>query len=289
MHTYTPYLTLGWSPVYGPLAYGSGLQQPMLEPLDSGRVVLGWREPRSASQDVYYRRFDRGAWEVPQGPIASVTAGGWPLTLLYDPVAARLLTLWENSTPAGPRVQYREAALRGAWDSSDHLLAGPDSGGSSEPLAIQESSGNAMFFWVGQGALHSRTRYGLALAGTPPLIIPPSPAAAHLGASRPNPMSPRTVIPFEVPASLASAPVSRVAGSGVIPPAAPPAKMRLSIHDAAGRAVRVLIDAARDPGRYEVEWDGRLESGARAPAGVYFYRLDLGAGRVETRKLLLLR
>ena len=65
--------------------------------------------------------------------------------------------------------------------------------------------------------------------------------------------------------------------------------MRLSIHDAAGRAVRVLIDAARDPGRYEAEWDGRLESGARAPAGVYFYRLDLGAGRVETRKLLLLR
>ena len=67
----------------------------------------------------------------------------------------------------------------------------------------------------------------------------------------------------------------------------------LRVHDAAGRVVRVLLDAEMDAGAREVRWDGRTDAGDRAASGVYFVKMTLpcDGSNVGTReqKLVLLK
>lgn len=64
--------------------------------------------------------------------------------------------------------------------------------------------------------------------------------------------------------------------------------VKLAIHDAAGRRVRRLVSAVREPGHHRVSWDGRDETGARAASGVYLISLQAGIN-FRTRKLTLLK
>ncbi|MBM3288264.1 MAG: T9SS type A sorting domain-containing protein, partial [Candidatus Eisenbacteria bacterium] len=66
---------------------------------------------------------------------------------------------------------------------------------------------------------------------------------------------------------------------------ASPGIARLDLYDIQGRAVRRLLDGPRPAGLQSVLWDGRDESGAAAPSGIYLYRLRAG-GRNEVRKLI---
>jgi len=59
--------------------------------------------------------------------------------------------------------------------------------------------------------------------------------------------------------------------------------VRLKVHDVSGRAVRSLIDERVPAGTYEVRWDGRDDTGARVPTGVYFCRLSLEEQAVTRR------
>jgi hypothetical protein len=81
----------------------------------------------------------------------------------------------------------------------------------------------------------------------------------------PNPFNPQTTIEYTV------------AGTG---------RVRLGVYDAAGRLVRLLVDAPREAGRYAESWAGFDERGAAAASGVYFIRLEAD-GRVEVRKAVL--
>lgn len=92
-------------------------------------------------------------------------------------------------------------------------------------------------------------------------------ARNNLGLAYPNPFNPSTSIDF------------RVAQSG---------QVRLSIHDAAGRLVRILVETNMTAGEYTVRWNGVDSAGRRAPSGLYFYRLAAG-GYVETRKMVMLK
>jgi hypothetical protein len=64
----------------------------------------------------------------------------------------------------------------------------------------------------------------------------------------------------------------------------------LTIYDAAGRRVRVLVDAAQDPraGGYSASWDGKNDHGEAVASGVYVYRLKAGKATVS-KKMMLLR
>lgn len=87
----------------------------------------------------------------------------------------------------------------------------------------------------------------------------------------PNPVSlatPATVIRYELPFASQTA-------------------VSLRIFNLLGQNVRELVNTAQPAGRYEVQWDGRLANGARAPAGIYFYQLQAGR-QIATQKLMLL-
>jgi hypothetical protein len=65
--------------------------------------------------------------------------------------------------------------------------------------------------------------------------------------------------------------------------------LAMSIYDVRGRLVRhVLNGVVLAAGRHEVTWDGRSDSGAALPSGVYFCRLEAGS-HIQTIKLALLK
>lgn len=67
------------------------------------------------------------------------------------------------------------------------------------------------------------------------------------------------------------------------------ARVRLAIHDARGRRLRVLADGELAAGAHTWRWDGRDEDGRPAPAGCYLARLQGDDGAGVGAKLVLLR
>jgi hypothetical protein len=63
----------------------------------------------------------------------------------------------------------------------------------------------------------------------------------------------------------------------------------LFICDASGREVKRWRSSQQSPGRHEIAWDGTDKLGRRLPGGIYFVRLQVGAGQTQTRCLTLVR
>ncbi len=62
----------------------------------------------------------------------------------------------------------------------------------------------------------------------------------------------------------------------------------VGIFDVAGRLVRTLVDRSLPPGRHDITWDGRDDSGERVSAGVYFVKMKTGSFE-DTKKAVLAR
>jgi hypothetical protein len=102
-----------------------------------------------------------------------------------------------------------------------------------------------------------------------------APTSAALGPSsardaltaQPNPFEHETAIRFEIVRA---------------------ARVRLTIHDVAGRVVRTVLDGMEPAGTHVAAWNGRTDSGRRAAPGVYFARLEDGVRR-QTLRVSLVR
>jgi len=64
-------------------------------------------------------------------------------------------------------------------------------------------------------------------------------------------------------------------------------RVRLRIYNICGQLVCTLVDETKAAGSYSVQWDTRDARGVKVPAGVYFYRMDVGEMHY-TRKLVVL-
>lgn len=94
---------------------------------------------------------------------------------------------------------------------------------------------------------------GVLAVGSRPVALP---RALRLAPGRPTPFAASTAIAYELYTA---------------------SRVRLTVFDAQGRAVRRLVDGAvQAPGPYTVLWDGRDDGGREVGAGAYFYRLEGG-------------
>jgi len=92
------------------------------------------------------------------------------------------------------------------------------------------------------------------------------PVKTELSQNYPNPFNPTTNFGF------------RIADFGLV---------RLTVFDAIGREIKVLVNQQLQPGTYEVSWDASAYS-----SGVYFYKLTVTAGRevfTDTKKMLMIK
>ncbi|MBE2226382.1 MAG: hypothetical protein IAE93_03540 [Ignavibacteria bacterium] len=100
-----------------------------------------------------------------------------------------------------------------------------------------------------------------------------------LSQNYPNPFNPVTKVKFEIPLSRG---VGAEGGRGVL--------TQLSIYDALGKEITVLVNQQLQPGTYEADWDA-----SAYPSGVYYYNLEVspstgsGRGFTETKKMVLIK
>lgn len=93
------------------------------------------------------------------------------------------------------------------------------------------------------------------------------PTTYQLLQNYPNPFNPETTIKYQVPKT---SPVSLV------------------IYNLLGQRVRTLVEEIKEPGYYQISWDGLDKRGNQVASGVYFYRLESGP-YTKTRKMSLLK
>jgi parallel beta-helix repeat protein len=151
------------------------------------------------------------------------------------------------------------------WERQDWsmvMAAGPFDLGPSESVrvsfAIVAGAGRQAFL---ANAAAARI---LGTIDVPP-DSPPARFAVH--ASHPNPFGEATHVSFDLPMR---------------------ALVTAAIFDVQGRCVALLARRVFEPGRHSLEWSGRDDAGRRAPAGVYFYRVET-PGAAAARKIVLLR
>lgn len=66
-------------------------------------------------------------------------------------------------------------------------------------------------------------------------------------------------------------------------------EVRLTVHDTAGRLVRVLVDGSLPAGARAMRWDGRDEAGRELGSGIYFLRVSQAGASAGAVKVLRLR
>ena len=125
-------------------------------------------------------------------------------------------------------------------------------------------------------------RTGLVPRGFPTPAAEPALPRQFAVAWSPNPFNPSVTLRLAVPAPQAAPGAGKAAGSAAA------VHVRVTLYDARGRRVRSLLDEARPPGRYSLQWDGRDGYGTAVPSGIYLYRVEAGS-ETSTGKLTLLR
>jgi hypothetical protein len=112
--------------------------------------------------------------------------------------------------------------------------------------------------------VHAYVHYGTSAIASAIEILPKT---FDLAQNYPNPFNPETVIRYTIPIRN---------------------RVQLIVYDLLGREVAALVDQIREPGTYEVKWDGKNGEGQPVGSGVYFYTLRTGSS-VKTNKMVILR
>lgn len=121
-----------------------------------------------------------------------------------------------------------------------------------------------------QGRIRAYTdRMGYFRLGRKTLIVP---GLTGLGQNYPNPFNPVTTITYDV---------GFVEG--------PDQQVNLSIYNLLGQQVITLVNDQRSIGRHSVKWYGKDNSGISVASGMYFVHMTTSTGKVQTRKVMLLR
>lgn len=238
-----------------------------------GLLISYWNQhPTSASNPAANRAIRFLPLSDALIPGASVTPSSMETVLFQGLSVDRVLQVG-NTGEQGSLLYYAlDTAALPSWLTASSGATGTVQAGRTEPIGLHFDS-------AGLAAGSYETTLAINTSGGH-LVVPvtltvsddatasdAAPAVLTLGQNHPNPFNPSTQIDFGLPAA---------------------SSVRLTVFDVSGRAVATLIDGTLPAGWQRVNWDGRDAQGAAVAAGVYLYRLDVGAERIQ-RKMLLVK
>ena len=249
----------------------------------------GELDPRYAVKDVVLgicREGETRAYpfaDMPDGAVINDRIGDQSLVVVFDAdshtaipyssdVGGDPLNFYAVESEGSLLLEFMDIETGSRWNMLGEAIAGPLAG---ERL-VQMPAYNAMWFaWAAYWPETSIWKTGAGIIDPPPPVT----AIAELGEAVPdrfalqqnipNPFNPQTHIRYQLPHS---------------------GQVSLSVFNAAGQQVRILVDEYQNAGSYLQTWDGRDQRGIPAASGTYFYRLELPAsGLSESRAMSLVR
>ncbi|MEL6593706.1 MAG: hypothetical protein AAFQ68_26630, partial [Bacteroidota bacterium] len=181
----------------------------------------------------------------------------------FDVVPTAKSFVWEFTVESN--LNEDEITLR--WDNREFGSSGKQLilFDVERQLRIDMSQQTTYQSWSQEGERHFKVYYGW------PSFIEDAlqPDKLYLGQAYPNPSEGPVTIPFSLPASQNAYPV------------------RIVITDLLGRQLREVIDANLTAGFQAAKWDGADQSGAKVPAGMYLYRLEVEGHEPQGGQLLI--
>ncbi|MFH1277421.1 MAG: T9SS type A sorting domain-containing protein [Candidatus Eisenbacteria bacterium] len=251
--------------------YGS--YTPSITSDGSGGAFVSWIIlSLSGDQDVYAQRLNsagQALWGTGGIPVCADPAYQANPVIESDSLGGAFV-VWEdlrNGTTNGMDIysQYLDGAGNPLWTIDGEVICCAEQN-QIRPRPFITDSLSALFFWVDERAGNRDLYAGKRLAVTTGISSLPGGARPSL-LLYPNPAREASTLLFDIPDE----------GS-----------VSLDVYSIGGRLVRRLTNDRYGRGSHVLEWDGRDQSGRRAPSGVYFVRLQDGE-EVESQRLILLR
>jgi hypothetical protein len=98
-------------------------------------------------------------------------------------------------------------------------------------------------------------------------LAPTSGIVSRLGQNYPNPVKGQTAISYQITR---------------------PGKVKINVYNLTGQLVKTLVNEDRDPGSYQIKWNGKNEQDHGVSSGTYIYRLE-SPGFNAAKKMLVLK
>jgi predicted lipoprotein with Yx(FWY)xxD motif len=236
-----------------------------------GGAVMSWTDYRTGTTaDIYAQRVNStGAvqWTA-TGVIICTSAGDQIRSQICTDGNSGAYITWEDHRNAGNSDIYAQQIASNAainWAATGFAIC-TASNDQLTPMIVSNGSLGAIIAWQDYRSGNNFDIYETGFNTTGLIAIEKTgtmiPREYTLLQNYPNPFNPVTVINYQLPKTSA---------------------VKLSIYDALGQKVSILVNESQNAGNYNVEWDA-----SNFPSGMYFYRLDAGSF-VSTKKMILIK
>jgi type IX secretion system substrate protein len=236
-----------------------------------GGAIMSWTDYRTGTTaDIYAQRVNStGAvqWTA-TGVIICTAAGDQIKSQLVSDGSSGAYITWEDHRNAGNSDIYAQRIASNAainWAATgfainimgnDQLVPVIVSNGNAGAIVAWQDYRSGTNFDVYEVGFNITGVIGIENGGTT------FPQEFSLSQNYPNPFNPVTVINYQLPKS---------------------SNVKLSVYDALGQNVSVLVNESQRAGNHAIEWNA-----GDFPSGVYFYRLDAGSF-VSSKKMILIK
>jgi predicted lipoprotein with Yx(FWY)xxD motif len=234
-------------------------------------AILSWTDYRTGTTaDIYAQRVNStGAVQWTATGVIICTAAGDQIQsqLVSDGNNGAYIT-WEDHRNTGNSDIYAQRIASNAainWAATGYAICtiGNDQ---MNPMIVSNGNLGAIVVWQDYRSGNNFDIYEVGFNTTGVIAIENGgtsiPSEFTLSQNYPNPFNPVTVISYQ----LAKA-----------------SNVKLTIYDALGQNVSILIDQSQNAGNYNIEWDA-----SAYPSGVYFYRLE-AESFVSNKKMILIK
>lgn len=244
---------------------------PMIVSDGLGGAIISWSDKRTGiTSDIYAQRVNStGAVQWTATGIIICTASGDQIKsqLVSDGNNGAYIT-WEDHRNAGNSDIYAQRIASNAainWAATGYPICtvGNDQ---SSPMIVSNGNLGAIVVWQDYRSGTNSDIYEVGFNTTGIIGIEntgtTNPDEFYLYQNYPNPFNPSTVINYQLPKA---------------------SNVKLSIYDALGQSVSILVNESQSAGKHQVEWNA-----SSFPSGVYFYRIEAG-DFVSDKKMILIK